>query len=141
MLSFLSIVGVFLAAAAASPVAFITSHADLTAAVGTTVRISDARGCTPRLHLRYMALRHWGGGGLRFFVLQAVGISVEESIVALGRRLGLDRWPIPWKLLGYFWVWTWFAFTAPRWLDPLRHVGVFEPFFHSWVILPLMERP
>ncbi|KAJ7060226.1 membrane bound O-acyl transferase family-domain-containing protein [Mycena amicta] len=89
----------------------------------------------------YMALRHWGGGGLRFFVLQAVGISVEESIVALGRRLGLERWPIPWKLLGYFWVWTWFAFTAPRWLDPLLHVGVFEPFFHSWVILPLMERP
>ncbi|KAJ7057738.1 hypothetical protein C8F01DRAFT_321807 [Mycena amicta] len=42
MLGFLSIVGFLLAAAVASPVAFITSHADLTAAVGTTVRISDA---------------------------------------------------------------------------------------------------
>ncbi|KAJ7481557.1 hypothetical protein FB451DRAFT_131123 [Mycena latifolia] len=42
MLNFLSIASFLLAVAVASPVAFITSTANLTAAVGTTVRISDA---------------------------------------------------------------------------------------------------
>ncbi|KAJ7020830.1 hypothetical protein C8F04DRAFT_1196119 [Mycena alexandri] len=42
MLSFLSIINFLLTAAVASPVAFITSPTNLTATVGTQVRISDA---------------------------------------------------------------------------------------------------
>ncbi|KAF7292271.1 hypothetical protein MKEN_01479000 [Mycena kentingensis (nom. inval.)] len=79
----------------------------------------------------YMALRHWGGGGMRFFVLQAVGITLEDM---LGRCFGV-KGARGWRLLGYGWVWAWFALTAPPWLDPLLRAGVFEPFLRSYVFL------
>ncbi|KAJ7668146.1 hypothetical protein B0H17DRAFT_1336021 [Mycena rosella] len=37
----------------------------------------------------YMALRHWGGGALLFFLLQAVAITFEDGVQAVGRRLGI----------------------------------------------------
>jgi hypothetical protein len=86
----------------------------------------------------YMALRHWGGRALIFFLLQAVAITVEEYVQGLGRRLGLAAsWR--WKAVGYFWVWSWFAFCLPIWQDPLLHKGVFEEIRYS-VIMWLRQR-
>ncbi|KAJ7937069.1 membrane bound O-acyl transferase family-domain-containing protein [Mycena leptocephala] len=86
----------------------------------------------------YMALRHWGGRALIFFLLQAVAITVEECVQGLGRRLGLAAsWR--WKAVGYFWVWSWFAFCLPIWQDPLLHKGVFEEIRYS-VIMWLRQR-
>ncbi|KAJ7265401.1 membrane bound O-acyl transferase family-domain-containing protein [Mycena haematopus] len=82
----------------------------------------------------YMALRHWGGGALVFFLLQAVAISFEECVQAVGRRLGLTgSWR--WKVVGYFWVWSWFAFCLPIWQDPLLHEGVFEELRYSAIVM------
>jgi hypothetical protein len=73
----------------------------------------------------YMALGHWRGRGLVFFLLQAVAITLEEYAQALGRRLRiLGSWR--WKILGYLWVWSWFAFCLPIWQDPLMHAGVMD---------------
>ncbi|KAJ7167814.1 membrane bound O-acyl transferase family-domain-containing protein [Mycena filopes] len=78
----------------------------------------------------YMVLRHWGGGALWFFLLQAVAITLEECVMGLGRGLGITgNWK--WKLVGYFWVWSWFAFSLPIWQDPLLHAGVFEEVRYS----------
>ncbi|KAJ7682049.1 membrane bound O-acyl transferase family-domain-containing protein [Mycena polygramma] len=82
----------------------------------------------------YMALRHWGGGALRFFFLQAVAITFEECVQDAGRRLGLKAgWG--WKAVGYFWVWSWFAYCLPGWQDPLLHEGVFEEVRYSAVVM------
>ncbi|KAJ7034142.1 membrane bound O-acyl transferase family-domain-containing protein [Mycena alexandri] len=86
----------------------------------------------------YMALRHWGGGALWFFLLQAVAITVEECAQGVGRWLGITGgWKC--KLVGYFWVWSWFAFCLPIWQDPLLHTGVFEEVRYS-VIAIMRER-
>lgn len=81
----------------------------------------------------YMALRHWGGGALRFFLLQAVAITFEECVQDVGRRLGL-RTSWAWKAVGYFWVWSWFAYCLPIWQDPLLHNGVLEELRYSVVV-------
>ncbi|KAJ6614594.1 membrane bound O-acyl transferase family-domain-containing protein, partial [Mycena sp. CBHHK59/15] len=66
----------------------------------------------------YMALRHWGGRALVFFLLQAVAITFEECVQQLGRRMGITaNWK--WKVVGFSWVWSWFAFCLPMWQDPL----------------------
>ncbi|KAJ7461968.1 membrane bound O-acyl transferase family-domain-containing protein [Mycena latifolia] len=85
----------------------------------------------------YMALRHWGGGALLFFLLQAVAITLEGCVQVAGRRLGIaDGWP--WKAVGYFWVWSWFAFCLPLWQDRLLHAGVLEEVRYS-VLVKLRE--
>ncbi|KAF7352271.1 MBOAT-2 domain-containing protein [Mycena venus] len=82
----------------------------------------------------YMALRHWGGGALVFFLLQAVAITFEEGVQSLGRRLGFtESWR--WKVVGYCWVWSWFAFCLPIWQDPLLHEGVFEEQHYSVIVV------
>ncbi|KAJ6460108.1 membrane bound O-acyl transferase family-domain-containing protein [Mycena vitilis] len=82
----------------------------------------------------YMALRHWGGGALRFFLLQAVAITFEECVQDAGRRLGLKAGWV-WKAVGYSWVWSWFAYCLPGWQDPLLHEGVFEEVRYSVVVM------
>ncbi|KAF7335265.1 hypothetical protein MSAN_02337200 [Mycena sanguinolenta] len=82
----------------------------------------------------YMALRHWGGGALLFFLMQAVAISFEECVQGVGRRLGLSAsWR--WKVVGYLWVWSWFAFCLPVWQDPPLHKGIFEELRYSVIVL------
>ncbi|KAJ6560180.1 membrane bound O-acyl transferase family-domain-containing protein [Mycena capillaripes] len=80
----------------------------------------------------YMALRHWGGGALLFFLLQAVAITFEDCVQSVGRRLGIKAsWA--WKAVGYLWVWSWFAYCLPIWQDPLLHEGVFEELRYSMI--------
>ncbi|KAJ7770963.1 membrane bound O-acyl transferase family-domain-containing protein [Mycena maculata] len=47
----------------------------------------------------YMALRHWGGGALVFFLLQAVAITFEDAVQNVGKCLGIAaNWR--WKAVG-----------------------------------------
>ncbi|KAK7062307.1 membrane bound O-acyl transferase family-domain-containing protein [Favolaschia claudopus] len=82
----------------------------------------------------YMALRHWGGGALVFFLLQAVAITLEECVLAAGHWFGLTP-SRRWKIVGYFWVWTWFAYCLPIWQDPLLQKGVFEEVHYSVIVM------
>jgi hypothetical protein len=66
----------------------------------------------------YKLLGNWSGGGLRFFMLQAVAIMCEDGVIALASNVvGLKG--RRWRLLGYLWVLMWFAYSVPAWMDPM----------------------
>jgi hypothetical protein len=70
----------------------------------------------------YMLLGHWGGYGLRFFMLQAVAIMCEDGVIAFASKVvGVNGRG---RLLGYFWVLMWFAYSAPAWMDPMVEGGM-----------------
>ena len=51
-----------------------------------------------------------------FFVLQAVAITFEDALIAIASRLGYKE-SKTFKLIGFIWVFAWFAFTAPLYFD------------------------
>ena len=57
------------------------------------------------------------GTSIRFFLLQAAGITLEDAVIALGSRLGYKE-SKAFKLIGFAWVFAWFAFSMPMFLDP-----------------------
>ncbi|KAJ6602301.1 membrane bound O-acyl transferase family-domain-containing protein, partial [Mycena sp. CBHHK59/15] len=71
-----------------------------------------------------MALRHWRGGALRFFLLQAGAITVEDFLVFLARKTPFVRAPrrVVWAA-GYAWTLAWFTLSLPGWQDPLNAAG------------------
>ncbi|KAG6328925.1 hypothetical protein ID866_10164 [Astraeus odoratus] len=54
-----------------------------------------------------------------FFLLQPVGILIEDGGMVLGRRLGLkaSTWT---KVVGYVWVLTWMTITLPHFLNDMK---------------------
>ncbi|KAJ7645152.1 hypothetical protein DFH06DRAFT_1136616 [Mycena polygramma] len=72
-----------------------------------------------------MALRHWGGGALVFFMLQPCAITLEDFLIFLAKKAGLRAgwWA---HVMGYAWTWAWFAWTLPGWQVPLVCVGLIE---------------
>jgi hypothetical protein len=54
-------------------------------------------------------------GALRFFVSQAVGITLEDIIIALAARIGLRHQLF--RRLGYVWVSCWFVYSLSPWID------------------------
>jgi Membrane bound O-acyl transferase family len=71
------------------------------------------------------------GGALRFFLLQAVGITFEDGVIAIASRLGYggkksNGVNLASKLIGYIWVFAWFTYSMPIWLDPQVHAGTVD---------------
>ena len=62
---------------------------------------------------------------IQFFLLQAVGITFEDAVIALAQRLGYKE-SNAFKLFGFVWVFAWFAFSLPMWLDPQMHAGALD---------------
>lgn len=54
---------------------------------------------------------------LVFFLLQAVGITAEDAVIAAGRRAGVRSGRAAY-VFGYIWTVTWFFKTLPIWWDP-----------------------
>lgn len=55
----------------------------------------------------------------RFFMLQAVGITIEDAVIALDKRIGVSaRWPNFARRLGYVWVISFFVSCTPEWMGP-----------------------
>ncbi|KAF8954003.1 membrane bound O-acyl transferase family-domain-containing protein [Flammula alnicola] len=74
----------------------------------------------------YMLFQDWSGTSLRFFLLQAVAITFEDAIIGLAGRLGYTK-PTPFfKLVGFIWVFAWFTFSIPIWIDPVVHTGAMD---------------
>ncbi|KAH9888084.1 membrane bound O-acyl transferase family-domain-containing protein [Cubamyces lactineus] len=65
-----------------------------------------------------MGARGYVGTSMVFFLANALAITFEDGVIAIGRRLGFDG-PTKWtKRIGYAWVFAWFYIAAPL------HVGV-----------------
>lgn len=74
----------------------------------------------------YTLFHNWSGISVQFFLLQAVAITCEDSVIFLAGRFGANKRTITSTLVGYVWVISWFAFSLPIWLDPIIHAGVME---------------
>ena len=69
----------------------------------------------------YFLLGNWSeGGALRFFLLQAVGITIETTVIDIAKWLSVRG---SWHYIGYVWVIMWFTYTIPGWMDPLYRAG------------------
>jgi hypothetical protein len=67
------------------------------------------------------------GGALRFFLLQAVGITFEDGVIAIFSRMGYTgKKSIATKMIGFLWVFVWFTYCMPIWLDPQVHAGTVD---------------
>ncbi|KAF7360703.1 MBOAT-2 domain-containing protein [Mycena venus] len=72
-----------------------------------------------------MALDHWRGGAMPFFMFQACAITVEDFILFAARKAGIrDGWAV--RAVGYAWTWAWLALTLPGWQESLVHGGQME---------------
>ncbi|KAI6035006.1 membrane bound O-acyl transferase family-domain-containing protein [Pisolithus orientalis] len=60
------------------------------------------------------------GLSLPFFLLQPVGVLIEDAAIGMGKRMGMKigRWS---KILGYTWVWVWLCWTLFLWVDGLKN--------------------
>lgn len=72
-----------------------------------------------------MTIHNFGGGSLRFFLWQAVAIHCEDILISAAGRLGWKQSKM-WEVIGYVWVWQWFTWCIPSWVDPLVRIGLIE---------------
>jgi hypothetical protein len=57
---------------------------------------------------------------IQFFLLQAVGITFEDAIIAIASRLGYKE-SNAFKLIGFIWVFMWFTICIPIWSNFLPY--------------------
>ncbi|KAF9050478.1 membrane bound O-acyl transferase family-domain-containing protein [Panaeolus papilionaceus] len=80
------------------------------------------------------ALFHWAGeivasggiwsiGALEFFLLQGLMITIEDGVLYTFRCVGFraTRWT---KMMGYVWVFLWFNWSLPYWIDIQYRNGI-----------------
>jgi hypothetical protein len=73
------------------------------------------------------------GGSMCFFMLQAVGITMEEAIwKPLGRRLGVRGLLV--KVLGLVWTLAWFGLTGVVFCEGLVAIGMKPLIDWKWVL-------
>ncbi|KJA15496.1 hypothetical protein HYPSUDRAFT_48332 [Hypholoma sublateritium FD-334 SS-4] len=88
----------------------------------------------------YMLFQNWSGKSMRFFVLQAVAITFEDIVVALAARLGFaTQQNAVFKFIGFIWVFAWFTYSLPIWLDPIVHAGTMDDGVNVSLILGLWQ--
>ena len=75
---------------------------------------------------------------IQFFVLQAVCITFEDAVIAIASRLGYKQ-SKAFKLIGFIWVFAWFTFCIPMWLNPAVHPGTMREGDHVNRIRVLIE--
>ena len=61
------------------------------------------------------------GPTLRFFLLQPVAIAFESVIIRVFWSFRFDS--RIWRPVGYIWVYMWFSWCAPPWLDSISAHG------------------
>ena len=75
----------------------------------------------------YTLHRKWAGYSIQFFLLQAVAITCEDIVISLALRAGFSSKPNPFfKFIGFIWVFAWFTYSLPLWLDKTIDGGLFE---------------
>jgi hypothetical protein len=67
-------------------------------------------------------------GALRFFLMQALGIMLEDAVTAVVGPLYRGRFNKGWmKVLGYTWVILWLVWASPVWVYPLVRRSTGDP--------------
>jgi len=86
----------------------------------------------------YFIFQKWAGHSLEFFLLQAVGIICEDTIISLATRAGFSSKPNRfYKFIGFVWVIAWFSYCLPILLDEIRHSGLLDDGLNFSLILGL----
>ncbi|KAJ7759240.1 membrane bound O-acyl transferase family-domain-containing protein [Mycena metata] len=78
-------------------------------------------------------LNPFSRGPLIFFLAQAVVITLEDIVIALGRKVGLKS--KGWKVLGFIWVLAWFTLSVPVWMDQQIAAGFMDAKFKGGMSL------
>ncbi|KIM45592.1 hypothetical protein M413DRAFT_24764 [Hebeloma cylindrosporum] len=78
------------------------------------------------------------GKAVQFFVLQAVVITFEDTVIAIASGLGYKE-SKSFKLIGLIWVFAWFTFCMPMYLDPTMHAGMMDEANHVSLIQGLIR--
>lgn len=70
----------------------------------------------------FMVVRYLPIFPLKFFLLQAVAITIEDFVIWCTRSI---RPKLGWlnKAIGFAWVVVWFTWSGPQWLDPMSANG------------------
>lgn len=71
----------------------------------------------------YAMHNHSSGGALKFFLSQAVVISVEDVVTRLWERMDFGR-PRFARVFGYAWVCFWFTYSLPAYADSMLRAGI-----------------
>ncbi|KAF5328770.1 hypothetical protein D9619_011600 [Psilocybe cf. subviscida] len=76
----------------------------------------------------YILFQTWIGPGrsMPFFLLQAVVITFEDAVVGVAKMAGITKASPLAKLLGFCWVFAWFALSVSYWLGPTFTAGTFN---------------
>ncbi|THH16561.1 hypothetical protein EW146_g4108 [Bondarzewia mesenterica] len=64
------------------------------------------------------------GSSMPFFILQALAITAEGGVIAFYRKSGVQLSPTLARLIGYAWVFVWFSFSCPIYIDWSLKAGV-----------------
>jgi hypothetical protein len=64
-------------------------------------------------------------GPFLFFFSQAVAITFEDVVIALAARAGLKHSNKFLRCMGYIWVYCWFVYSLPYWVDFQLSSGAF----------------
>ena len=91
-----------------------------------------------------MLLGRFGSGALKFFVLQPLALVLEKAVASnwgkssspntskngkrsrIGPETNAANDPPMWvRCVGYIWVFLWFVWTLPFFIDPMVPLGIF----------------
>ena len=86
----------------------------------------------------YVIYQKWAGHSMQFFLLQAAAITCEDVAIALAARVGFSSRPnFFFKLVGFVWVFAWFTYSLPLWLDDIVHAGIMDNGWNFSLIMGL----
>ena len=88
----------------------------------------------------YVLYQKWAGNSMKFFLLQAVAIAFEAAIITLATKAGFSPKPTNFvKFIGFVWVFAWFTYCLPLWLDEVIHSGAMDNGLDYSLVLRLWD--
>ena len=75
----------------------------------------------------YIFWQKWAGYSMEFFLLQAVAITCEDIVISLATKAGFSsKSNYLFKFVGFVWVFAWFTYSLPIWLEGTIHAGLMD---------------
>ena len=106
----------------------------------TTLKLFMAFFVTGFIHYaaEYVLYPKWAGHSMEFFLLQPVAMTFERTIITLATKAGFSPEPTRFvKFIGFVWVFAWFTYCLPLWLDKVIHSGAMDNGLNYSLVLRL----